>query len=279
MICISKDKGELHMSLGDFGERFAGLRKERGFTQDVLAIRLGVTPQAISKWERGNSYPDIDLLCTIAQVLDCSIDHLLNAEVKNRLIESDDKIARKRLMQNILAEPFVFETGIGLVDLLIEEKNNDYNGIQSIREKLAEEYGILIPLVRIKDNTKLGEFEYRFLSYDKVIATKTVASKEAITIEDIYGELEEVYLTNYSQILNRQIVKALVDNLADKYPAVVIGIIPDKITLSILQKVLSKLVQNKKSIHNLIKIVEILEDNIENTQNIDVLVKLAMEQL
>lgn len=267
------------MGLHDFGEKFASIRKERGFTQEVLAIRLGVTPQAISKWERGNSYPDMDLFCTIAQVLDCSTDYLLSVEATNRLTENDDKTARNRLLQNILAEPFVFETGSGLVDLLIEEKNNEFKGIQSIREKMAEKYGILIPLVRIRDNNELEEFEYRFLSYDKVIKNKTVSSKKAVTMENIYAELEEAYLSNYSQILNRQIVRTLVDNLADKYPAVVKGVIPDKISLSILQKVLANLVKNKKSIHNLIKIVEILEDSVENTQDIDVLADIIMKHL
>lgn len=41
------------------GRRIAECRKEKHFTQDELAARLGVTPQALSKWERSQSLPDI----------------------------------------------------------------------------------------------------------------------------------------------------------------------------------------------------------------------------
>ena len=51
------------------------LRKEKGITRDVLASHLGVSPQAVSKWENG-SYPDGDLLPQIADFFGVSIDHL-----------------------------------------------------------------------------------------------------------------------------------------------------------------------------------------------------------
>jgi flagellar biosynthesis component FlhA len=267
------------MGLQDFCVRFANIRKERGLTQEELAVRLGVTPQAISKWERGNSYPDIDLLCMTAQVLECSIDYLLKSEVKNRLTESDDKAAQNRLLRNILAEPLVLEIGIGLVELLLEEYKNKFQGLQALRERLAQQYGILIPLVRIRDITQLGELEYRFTSYDKILAQKTCNSEHKITIADIYNHFEEVIVQHYDRILNRQIVKTLVDNLADQYPAVVTGVIPDKISIALLQNVLVELVNHEKSIRNLIKIIETLEDNIETTKNGKELSKLVMEQM
>ncbi|MDF2674388.1 MAG: transcriptional regulator, family [Clostridiales bacterium] len=264
------------MGLQGFSERFTNLRKERGLTQEELAVRFGVTPQAISKWERGTSYPDIDLLCSIGKIMDCSLDYLLDIEVKNNLIESNDEVAQKRLLQNILADPLVFETGAGLVYLLIEEKNKDFSGIQAIRERLAAKYGILLPLVRIKDNLELGEFEYRFSSYDKILSSKTISFKDAISMNSIYQHFEEVCQEHYNLIINRQIVKELVDNVAAKYPAVVNGVIPVRISFSKLQDVLSMMVQKKASIHNLIKIIEILEDNIEETKDVEELVNLVI---
>jgi flagellar biosynthesis component FlhA len=67
--------------------------------------------------------------------------------------------------------------------------------------------------------------------------------------------------------------------LADQYPAVITGVIPDKISISLLQNVLVELVNHKKSIRNLIKIIETLEDNIEVTKNSKELSKHVMEQM
>jgi transcriptional regulator with XRE-family HTH domain len=59
------------------GERIATARKAKGWTQQDLADRLGVTFQAVSKWETGASMPDVGLLVTIAAELNMSTDALL----------------------------------------------------------------------------------------------------------------------------------------------------------------------------------------------------------
>lgn len=43
--------------LAEFAERFTRLRQDRGYTQQKIAEKLGVTPQAVSKWENGSSLP------------------------------------------------------------------------------------------------------------------------------------------------------------------------------------------------------------------------------
>lgn len=59
------------------GKRIALLRKERGYTGAVLAEKLKVSPQAISKWENGKCLPETMILPILAEALDCSIDSLL----------------------------------------------------------------------------------------------------------------------------------------------------------------------------------------------------------
>lgn len=51
-------------------------RKRAGLTQEALAVKLGITPQAVSKWENGVGYPDVTLFPTIAEVLNVPIQRL-----------------------------------------------------------------------------------------------------------------------------------------------------------------------------------------------------------
>ena len=60
-----------------FGAKLAEYRRNKNFTQEELANRLGVTPQALSKWEKGLSSPDIAMVSSICMMLDVSADYLL----------------------------------------------------------------------------------------------------------------------------------------------------------------------------------------------------------
>lgn len=58
------------------GTKIATLRKQKDITQEEMANAIGTSAQAISKWERGKNYPDIELLPTIADYFDISVDSL-----------------------------------------------------------------------------------------------------------------------------------------------------------------------------------------------------------
>lgn len=66
-----------------FGQRLLKLRKKKNMTQGEFADRLGVTGQAVSKWENDQSYPDITLIPTIATILDVEINCLFGFKKKN----------------------------------------------------------------------------------------------------------------------------------------------------------------------------------------------------
>jgi transcriptional regulator with XRE-family HTH domain len=68
------------------GKKIANLRKEKGMTQDDIAEKLNVSPQAVSKWENDVSYPDIMLLPKIAKLLDTTVDDLLSSEPKKEIM-------------------------------------------------------------------------------------------------------------------------------------------------------------------------------------------------
>lgn len=65
------------MDVEGTGKRIGTLRRERGYTGEELAERLGVSPQAVSKWENARCLPETAVLPALAQALDCSIDSLL----------------------------------------------------------------------------------------------------------------------------------------------------------------------------------------------------------
>lgn len=71
-----------------FGENLKKLRKSKDLTQEALAEFLGMSFQAISKWERGDTYPDITMLPTIASFFGVTVDSLLGTD----MIEKEAKI-------------------------------------------------------------------------------------------------------------------------------------------------------------------------------------------
>ena len=66
--------------MSTLGSRIAAWRKEKGITQEELAEKMGVSSQAVSKWENDVSCPDISLLTTLADVLGVTTDELLSGK-------------------------------------------------------------------------------------------------------------------------------------------------------------------------------------------------------
>ena len=62
------------------GKRIAGNRRRLGLTQEQLAEKLGVTAQAVSKWENDQSCPDISMLPSLAEIFGVTTDEMLGVE-------------------------------------------------------------------------------------------------------------------------------------------------------------------------------------------------------
>ena len=65
-----------------FQDNLKALRKEKGITQEELAARLNVVRQTVSKWEKGLSVPDSDLLIKLAEILDVPVSRLLGSKIE-----------------------------------------------------------------------------------------------------------------------------------------------------------------------------------------------------
>lgn len=74
------------------GEKIQKLRKQRGLSQEALAEKVTVTRQTISKWELGQSTPDLDFIAQLSDIFNVSSDYL----IKDEMIEPDELLYKKR---------------------------------------------------------------------------------------------------------------------------------------------------------------------------------------
>lgn len=88
------------------GKKLYDLRKQSGFTQDYVAEKLGVSAQAVSKWENDIACPDIMTLPNIAQLYGITIDELFtNAEVQSNVkYEKTEKINEEDLVLRVYVD-------------------------------------------------------------------------------------------------------------------------------------------------------------------------------
>ena len=79
-------------------QRLADLRRSKGFSQEGLARKLGLSRQAVSKWERAESSPDTENLISLAKLYGVSLDELLNPsdEIEDDIEFENEDRARQR---------------------------------------------------------------------------------------------------------------------------------------------------------------------------------------
>ena len=88
----------------NIADRIQCLRKNKGLSQEELADKVGVSRQAVSKWEAGNSYPDMEKMLQMCQILNCHLEDLMDdGSIGNTSIEgSKNKIDLNVCMQDFL---------------------------------------------------------------------------------------------------------------------------------------------------------------------------------
>ena len=90
------------------GKRIALLRKEKGLMQEELAEMLGVSGQAVSKWENDQTCPDISLLPQLASILGVTVDELLSGKRETapsvQILPEDQRKDIKEMMLRIIVD-------------------------------------------------------------------------------------------------------------------------------------------------------------------------------
>ncbi len=93
----------------NLGRNISEKRKSLGMTQEELADKLGVSPQAVSKWENNLSCPDIALLPEISKLFNTSIDELLGVTPINEKVEPEKENIEKEEPESVYEEPVFSE--------------------------------------------------------------------------------------------------------------------------------------------------------------------------
>lgn len=245
------------MNITDFGEKISKCRQNQNMTQEEFAAKLCVTPQAVSHWERNQSLPDITIFQDICRILNISADYLLNIE-SAQISENYDTEVFHQVMAILRScdEPVSLQFGEGFLELFMQNTWKEY--VVEQRNHLAVE-GFLLPTVKVMDQLRLNKNEIQIVSYHKVLYKEIIAEITENTGREIIEKLGSVVKENYAHVLNAQIVKILTDNLKISYPAQIEGIVPEKISYSLLLEILKYFVSRGNTMIHLVKLIEFVE--------------------
>ena len=130
-----------------FGENLKAMRKAKGYTQEELAIKINVVRQTVSKWEKGLSVPDADVLSQIAEVLDTKVSVLLGGTIteetdKDAVAEQLAKISEQLAIKNRRSKA-IWKT-IGMIVLAIMLLNMLLNilAVTLLRANTSNEFDV-----------------------------------------------------------------------------------------------------------------------------------------
>ena len=91
-----------------FCDKLSMQRKKNNMSQEVLADRLGVSRQAVSKWESGTSMPDMERIMELCKILDCNLDDLVDDGVIGSSVKKEER--KEKIINSYLKEGLGFVT-------------------------------------------------------------------------------------------------------------------------------------------------------------------------
>jgi transcriptional regulator with XRE-family HTH domain len=162
------------MMINKFGSKFSDMRKKKGYTQESISEILGVTAQAVSKWENDLSYPDVALLPEIAKLFNVSIDELLGVTKENEIMmvpEHEKKDINKMILRIIVNSHEGDKVKVNLPISLI---------------KVGLEIGMQMPQVSNNDSLKEIDFKQIMALVESGVIGKIVE------IESANGDFVEI---------------------------------------------------------------------------------------
>ncbi len=276
--------------------------------------------------------PDIPYL--ILAAVFTFVGYTMNTNIK-KTEEEEDEIAQttqveeirkpENVMSLLKVEDIELEFGYGIIPLADVNQGGDLlDRIVMIRRQVALELGIVVPMVRLRDNIQLNPNEYVIkikgvqvsrgeILFDHFLAMDPGTSQGEIegidTIEPAFGlpakwitdrerekaevfgytvvdppsiiatHLTEIIKNNSCELLSRQDVKVLVDNVKEEHPALVDELVPKLLTIGEIQKVLANLLKEHLSIRDMVTVLETLADYAAVTRDPDMLTEYVRQRM
>lgn len=238
-------------------------------------------------------------------------------------VKSEDIRRPENIIPLLQVDPIELEFGYGIIPLADPNQGGDlFDRLVMIRRQIALEYGVVVPMIRLRDNIQLEPNQYVIkikgaevaqggIMFDQFLAMNPGNVEGDIagidTIEPAFGlpakwinesdreraeimgytvvdpssiistHLTEVIKRHSHELLGRQEVKQLIDNLRENNSTLVDELIPGQMSIGDIQKVLQNLLREGVSIRDLVTIMETLADYASVTRDANVLTEYVRQ--
>ncbi|MEQ1856938.1 MAG: flagellar biosynthesis protein FlhA, partial [Longimicrobiales bacterium] len=225
----------------------------------------------------------------------------------------------------LLLDPVELEVGFGLIPLVDERQGGDLlSRVGVLRKAAAQDIGVLVPPIRIRDDIQLAPGEYVIRLRGSEIARGEVMMKNRLAIDTgsvlepvdgievvdpsfglparwirpdakvdaeargwtvvepgavVATHLMETLKEHAADLLGRQDVQAMVDRLKQSHPALVDEVVPARVPLGVLHRVLQRLLRERVPIRDLVTILESLADHADVTKDPEILTEHVRRNL
>lgn len=239
--------------------------------------------------------------------------------------ETEDIRRPENIIPLLQVDPIELEFGYGIIPLADPNQGGDlFDRLVMIRRQIALEFGIIVPMIRLRDNIQLEPNQYNVkikgasvasgaIVFDHFLAmspghvegdiegietvepafglpAKWIRSEEreraeilGYTVVDpssiISTHLTEIIKRHAHELVTRQDVKQLIDNVRENHETLVQELIPSQMSIGDVQKVLANLLREFISIRDLVSILETLADYAGVTRDTNVLTEYVRQNL
>lgn len=252
-----------------------------------------------------------------------------DAQIQEDVLVQENEVEEIRRPENVVTllqvDPIELEFGYGIIPLADVNQGGDLlDRVVMIRRQLALEMGMIVPVIRLRDNIQLSPNEYVVkikgveVNRSEIVLDHFMAMNPGFVEEELDGiqttepafglpalwiteaqrdraemlgytvvdspsiiatHLTEVIKRHAHELMGRQEVQTLIDNVKQNYPAIVEELVPKVMVVGEIQKVLANLLKEGVSIRDMVTILETLADYAPVTHDTDMLTEYVRQAL